>query len=495
MSVLSRIANGLQAFRSAYVAGRNPPGKPMWRPMSGGPRRTTAQAQQLITDRARDAVRNNPYAARIVDLWVANAVGTGVTTRWKDGARANAWKRWAASLEVDAEGAQDWAGVQALAFRAMVESGEALIRLQRVRPTRANPVGLKLLVLEADLLDATRTGMNGPNRITQGVEVSPSGAPVAYWLKADYDDWPGTLVANKVERVPADEIIHLYRRRRPGQVRDVSWLAPILWMLKDLGDYEAALIRKAEIEACLSVIISGDDEETLTGHTTPPGEVAGAITDRNQAPVEDLQPGMIMYRRGTGQVDVVQPTGGGSHLGFARRTLEAAAVGAGLTYDQVSGDLSQANYSSLRAGKIEFRRLLEQVQYTVLIPRLIERVARRFEEQGVLFGLWGDEPGDVSHVPPAPEMVDPMKDTMALIAQIRAGFVPPQDGPGQFGYDFAQVMQMIAEGNAVADAAGVVLDTDPRRVAKSGGAHDSAQLAAVELAATGDPMPPAGPQE
>jgi capsid protein len=41
--------------------------------------------------------------------------------------------------------------------------------------------------------------------------------------------------------------------------------------------------------------------------------------------------------------------------------LEASAVGTGLTYDQVAGDLTQANYSSLRAGKIEFRRLCEQV--------------------------------------------------------------------------------------------------------------------------------------
>jgi lambda family phage portal protein len=438
-------------------------------------------------------VRNNPYAARIVDLWTANAIGTGVTTRWADAEKARAWARWSASIELDAEAAQDWAGVQALAFRAVVESGEALIRFRRVRPTPQNPVGLKLLVMEADLLDTTRTGMNGENRITQGVEVDADGAPVAYWLKADYDDWPGTLVANKVERVPASDIIHLYRRRRPGQVRDVSWLAPVLWMLRDLGSYEAALLRKAEIEACLSVVVSGgDDQQPLMGQDAADAHL---LRDASGNVVEDIQPGLILYRRDGGAVDTIAPSGGGSHSGFAKRTLEAAAVGAGLTYDQVSGDLSQANYSSLRAGKIEFRRLLEQVQYTMVIPRLVDRVARRFEAQGALAGLWDDMPSEVSHVPPAPEMVDPMKDTMALIAQIRAGFVPPQDGPGQFGYDFAQVMQQIAQAQAVADDAGIILDTDPRRVAKSGGAHDAAQLAAVEIAATGAALPQTTPAE
>jgi hypothetical protein len=42
----------------------------------------------------------------------------------------------------------------------------------------------------------------------------------------------------------------------------------------------------------------------------------------------------------------------------------------------------------------------------------------------------------------------------------------------------------------VLDDAGLSLDTDPRRVAKSGGAQDAAQMAAIEIAATGAAGPP-----
>jgi capsid protein len=200
---------------------------------------------------------------------------------------------------------------------------------------------------------------------------------------------------------------------------------------------------------------------------------------------------MILYRRGMGSVEVVNPSGGGSHTAFARRALEAAAVGAGLTYDQVSGDLTQANYSSLRAGKIEFRRLCEQVQYGMLIPMLVRPIAERFHTQGALLGLWGaDMPDGVSHVPPAHEMIDPLKDTTALIAQVRAGFTPQSEATGAFGYDFRQAVEEIRKANAALDAAGISLDTDPRRVAKSGGAQDAAQMAAVEIAATGAAAPP-----
>ncbi len=286
------------------------------------------------------------------------------------------------------------------------------------------------------------------------------------------------------DRIPASDVLHLYRKRRPGQLRDVSWLAPVLLRLRDLGDYEAALLMKAKIEACLAAVVTEEGDEALTG------AASGLLRDAQGRAVESFEPGMILYRRGMGSVEVVNPSGGGSHTAFARRALEAAAVGAGLTYDQVSGDLTQANYSSLRAGKIEFRRLCEQVQYGMLIPMLVRPIAERFHAQGALRGIWSAEmPDGVSHVPPAHEMIDPLKDTTALIAQVRAGFVPQPEAAGAFGYDFRAAVEMIRGANALLDEAGISLDTDPRRVAKSGAAQDAAQMAAVEIAATGAAAP------
>jgi lambda family phage portal protein len=431
-------------------------------------------------------VRNDPYAARIVDLWTGNAVGAGITTRWPETAHRNAWQAWADSTACDAEGKLDLCGLQALAMRAVVESGECFIRLLTVPTSAQNPIGLSLQVLESDHLDTARNGVvNGASTI-QGIALGSVGEPIGYWLFPTHPGaWmlPGARLAS--DFIPARDVLHVFRKRRPGQLRDVSWLAPVLLRLRDLGDYEAALLMKAKIEACLAAVVTDDGEETLT---TPS---SGLLRDSQGRAVESFEPGMILYRRGQGEVNVVNPSGGGSHTAFARRSLEAAAVGAGLTYDQVSGDLTQANYSSLRAGKIEFRRLCEQMQYGMLIPMLVRPIAERFHAQGALLGLWGDAmPAGVAHVPPAHEMIDPLKDTTALIAQVRAGFVPQPEAAGAFGYDFRSAVEMIREANAALDAAGISLDTDPRRVAKSGGAQDAAQMAAVEIAATGAAAPP-----
>ena len=97
--------------------------------------------------------------------------------------------------------------------------------------------------------------------------------PGAAWIL------PGATWQNS-ERIPASEVLHVYRKRRPGQLRDVSWLAPILLPLRDLGDYEAALLMKAKIEACLAAVVTEEGDEALTG------AAAGLLRDAQGRTVE-----------------------------------------------------------------------------------------------------------------------------------------------------------------------------------------------------------------
>lgn len=471
MSFIRRL---LRYWRAPYAAAATPPGRSPWMPAKTGATDAVAQSFDIVAARARDAVRNNPYAARIVDVWTANLIGAGIRTMWASDAHSRAWSVWTQSVTCDAQRHYDWAGLQTLVARCMVESGETLVRFRNVEPTDENPVGLELLVLETDVLATERHGVIGGRRFVQGIEIDDVGRPVAYWFKTD--------VSNRQERVEADEVCHVFRRRRPDQYRDVSWLAPVLWSLRDLSSYESALVKKAWVEAALAAIVVDPNLDPLTDQAGAEG--IEPVRDMHGRPVEDIQPGTILYRRG-GTIEQINPTGGGSHIGYARRTLEAAAVGVGLTYDQVSGDLTQANYSSLRAGKIEHRRLLEQIQYSTLIPCFIDRVAKRFHRNGVLLGLWREQYPRAVHTAPPPEMIDPIKDTSALLMQVRAGIVSPQEAAAYLGYDWSEVAREMAQAQALWDELGLVFDTDPRRVTKTGAAHDAAQIAAVEIAATG----------
>jgi hypothetical protein len=60
--------------------------------------------------------------------------------------------------------------------------------------------------------------------------------------------------------------------------------------------------------------------------------------------------------------------------------------------ERLKGDLRQANYSSLREGKLEFRRRIEQFQYATLVFQLLLPVWRRWLRDAVLAGTL-DLPG------------------------------------------------------------------------------------------------------
>src|SRR5512134_4060200 len=91
-------------------------------------------ALSRLRDRSRDLVRNNPYAAKAVQAVVSNLIGTGIMPRARAGdAGVNevADRLWARFAETcDADGLTDFFGLQALIVRAMVESGECLVRFR-----------------------------------------------------------------------------------------------------------------------------------------------------------------------------------------------------------------------------------------------------------------------------------------------------------------------------------------------------------------------------
>jgi lambda family phage portal protein len=149
-------------------------------------------AGALLRDRMRDLVRNNPHAAKAVAVLVNNIVGAGIMPRAASGndkldRKVDALFELGGRRRCDADGQLDFYGLQTLICREMVEAGEVLVR-RRLRDARATalPVPLQVQVLEADFLDATKSGALGAGRLMQGIEFDPVGKRRAYWLHAEH---------------------------------------------------------------------------------------------------------------------------------------------------------------------------------------------------------------------------------------------------------------------------------------------------------------------
>ena len=69
-----------------------------------------------------------------------------------------------------------------------------------------------------------------------------------------------------------------------------------------------------------------------------------------------------------------------------RVQLRSIAAGMGITYEQLTGDLTGVNYSSIRAGLLEFRRRCEQFQHQVIVFQMCRPIWQTWIDAAILSG-------------------------------------------------------------------------------------------------------------
>lgn len=414
--------------------------------------------------RSRDVVRNTWWGARAIDVFCAHAVGTGITPTVKTGnkkadRRAVAlFKEW--GKRCDAEGQLDINGLIALATREIAESGEVLIRRIPVRP-EGRKVPLEIQLLEPDHLDATRDRVGSDAVVDQGIEYGLNGKRRKYWLLPEHPGARGISGRSTSIGIDARDVLHAYRKLRIGQGRGVPFVASVLIKGRDLADLEDAISVKAKVEACLAAFVQTTEQSRTLGQTAED-------KDKSARRVETLSPGMINYM---GPGETVQTIAPSSSFAFERilvNTWMALAAGMGLTYDQLTGDLRQANYSSLRAGKIEFRRLIEQFQWLTLVAMVLDPLWDWFIESAMDSGALPRRAGGypVEWIMPAVEPIDPLKDLQADVLAVRTGRMTWPQFVAAWGFEPDAQLDEISDWFKALDAKGVTLDADPRRPVK-----------------------------
>lgn len=421
-----------------------------WQRYSTSANAEVATALSKVRDSSREAVRNNPHAKRAISILTAKSIGTGIRARVPEGAKA-AWDEFVDNC--DASRTFDLNGLQSLIARAGYESGECLVR--RIRTTQGR-VPLQLQVLESDYIDGTKNGLqdNGLMAIA-GVEINQYGAPQNYWL---YEHHPGDTLASplsyKSHRVPATDVLLFGERERPGQLRCMPRLATTLMRLNEYDDWRDAVMLKKKIEACFVAFVSGD-----SGSGTVVGENQTETDTDDGRRTETMAPGMIKYLRDGQEVDFGNPSAA-IDGGFSKEELHAIAVGAGLTYEQLTGDLSQVNYSSIRAGMADFVDLVEMYRWIQFIPQVMRPIRDWFLDAGWTQGTLRSPSYSFIWTPPAWPYVNPVDDIKANKEEIRGGLQSLSEKIRQRGYDPVEVFKELASDRETLAKLGIKVDTD-----------------------------------
>lgn len=435
------------------------------RPSFGRVGAETLAASGPLRSRARYFVANNPWAANGVSALVAGMVGAGIVpasahpdpeTRKAIGEAITRWAKVA-----DADGRTDAFGIQALAARGLVIDGEAFIHLD------TRPEGLRLRLFPPEMIDeADNRDLSDGGYVVAGVRFDASGRRIGYHVLRSRPTDVFASVGGSVF-VPASDMIHIMVPLGAGQVRGVSWLAPILLRLSELDSLEDALAVGVKIAAM---------------H-------AGFLVDQNGSgePFEgdpadiSLEPGTVRRLPQGYDIKFSTPQHAQQTAEFVNHQIRAIAAGLGVPAHLVSGDLRDANYGSLRAGMIAFRQKLEQHQFGTLIPQACDPIFARAVTSLVLTGeidAWDFESAfadytAAEHYPPPMPWLDPAKDMAAVREALDTGLLSRRQAVAERGYNIEALDAEIAADREREARMGLTFTAAPK-IANDGGDVDDA---------------------
>ncbi len=413
------------------------------------------QAGSTIAARCEWLVRNNSYASNASVAWAAQTVGTGIAPTVQHAEPAlkeeiqQLWNDWVA--ESDADGLTDFYGQQRRASKSIFDSGEAFFRIRYrfAEDGLAVPMQLESIPSSQCPLWYNNVLTNG-HIVRQGVEFDKIHRRVAYWMFRRNPTDRTDMIAdpNLLVRIPSDQIIHIFDPVEPKQVRGVPKLAPAVAKLFLLDEYDDAELDRAKVQALFVGFIKKPTADSAVPLPIDPS----SIDDMGNA-LLPMEPGGLQVLLPGEEIDFAQPTGvSGAYEAFQYRNLLAISAALGIPYQDLTNDLVQANYGSMRAGIIAFRRRVEQFQDSVIVHQLCRRVWSAWLDQAVLTGAltlpgYSANPRPyrrVEWIRPRWEWVDPLKDLTAEKLAVDAGFKSRGDVITALGMDPAETDARIA---------------------------------------------------
>lgn len=414
------------SFRRSYEAASNGRrAKSFKNAHSAGPNMEIGPAIVNLRNRSRHFVRNNGWAKRAQGVVCANVVGEGIRpapTGTKNQVKSikKIWRAWAETTVCDWDGKNTFYGLQELILREIVESGDCLIIRRRILPTIDNPIPIQLQVLEADQLDHTRNGMNDNGFCRLGVQYNADGKIFGYWIWSQHPNDMAVSLKMQSELISIDDVIHPFEILRAGQSRGVPMGVSAFMKISDFSDYEDAQLVRQKIAAAFSAFVKN-----------------GADTTKQPDQLERIEAGIIQYLAPDEEITFSSPPAAEGYGEYSKKILQGIATAYEITYEMLTMDYSNVNFTSGRMAKIDVSGRFRKLQYGMMVPQVCVKVWQWFMNAVIMAGIQQTyiACNAMDWTAPRVQQLDPVKETNARIAQVNAGFTTLSEILREDGYD------------------------------------------------------------
>lgn len=445
--------------RHGYDAGNGARLNKNWGALIESAEMTDRCSRDTIRGRARDLERNSDILNSIISAFIRNVVGSGFSLQAKTGNEKinteieKLFKEWSKPKNCDVSAQQSFTQILRMAVRRKKIDGGILFKKCY---TAGGLVPFKLQALEVDELAYTWGQPRDPqNKVAGGIEYDQFNKPVGYWLTHYSVDG---LELSEPEYYNAKDIIFIYSKNRPSQVREISDLAPTLTRVRDTNEFITAVAIKERIAACLSVFIKKAIPLTSYGRS---GVNNGNTVDYSQ---RRLAPGMITEMNAGDDIQVVDPKSSSADAtSFLKLQQRLIGAGQGLSYEATARDMSECTYSSARQANIEDE--LTYLEDKEVLIRFMDEVLEAFIVSAIMAkkliipDFWDNKEQYFNHiwVSSPKKWIDPQKEANAQSTALTNGLKTFAQIAAEGGRDWREQIDEMSEIIKYAKAKGVNL--------------------------------------
>ena len=358
-----------------------------------------------LRERARYEIGSNGYAEGLDQTLMVSIIGTGPGLQCLELPKAMCraiemrWGEWCK--------ATGFVEKLQVMQKARNHDGE-VFGLFTTNPIVKDPVQLDVKVIECDQVTTPAGGLLGWDwsKWVDGIEFDDHGNPAYYHLLFMHPgDLYGPGVWRKYERVPANLMIHWFRKDRPGQARGVPEIKSALPLFAQLRRYTQATLTAAETAANFAVLLQ--TEAPPDGETDEP------------TPFESLEieQGMMTTLPAGAKAEQMKPEHPTTQYPqFKQELLKEVGRPVNAPYNVVAGDSSPYNYSSARMDRTDYQETVK-VWRQHCENHILDRVFENWLKEARLIPghLPMGTPEKVSHKWhwPGQGFIDPLKESKA----------------------------------------------------------------------------------
>lgn len=448
-------------FREAYGAydAAMPTRKDLGFGVDGRAEQLNSASRNTLRTRSRNLERNSDVMGALLYALENNVIGAKLNMQAASNDKEfNAkieklFHDWEHAENCDVTGQQSLTEIARMVVRRVKVDGGILATYTFDRNSK---YGTKIQMREVDeLITYSEPKLPNGNVVSNGVEMTPFGKPIAYMLNR-YDA-NGLTDDLTPERIPAERVDFLWNKERTSQFREIPSMAKSITRIADLDDYTNAVAFQQKTMACTSAFIETDN------FNTAPGRIANASNNQR---LKDLRAGSVTYLKPGERMKQFAPSGQATEMeNFVVTELRMIAAAHGLSLESATRNVERVNYSSARQNM-----LADQQTYKVWREFIIEHFLRklyiRFIDNCYLMGLLDDttfNPNDTSYyeakwLTEGLPWIDPKKEADANTIQLSNGGLSFQKYCADNGVDWRERLEEMAEVQKYANELGVKLN-------------------------------------